>query len=719
MGIVSSIKDRFGWDSDGDKLPNEKAVVSKVEEFYKESDMTLMNSLYIEWFTNIAMRCGNQYIDIDSNFGRVNFPQSNVDRVRIICNRMQAMHTTKVGKLLMDAPVWSVTPDVKGEDGKDVARGDESLLRNLFNNEEMDAEKILFLGWAVDTGNIFWKIIWDHESGDEIEDMDGNTIREGDVRLLMVSPFEILCDPSAKDGVLRGEWVMHVHEESLDFIKSEWPERGEMVSAETDRTQRAFYLKKVGNIIGNSGEFYAGEDKKKEKVAVVKELFFRPDSKNQKGRYMVVANGRWLNPTPEGKVAQLPYRHLYASRRFEREPFPFVQTRDLPVSGSPWGRGTMQDEIPIQKGYNRTWSQIIENANYFGNLKLLSPTGASISMEAYDDSGNEIVSFTSGFGEPHFMQPHSLPSHVTNLIGMYQQEFMAVAGIHEVTQGQKPPVGVTSGIAISQLQQSDDVRMQPTQIFFRSALRKAGEHALALYREFMVDGESRQVNVLGKEGYESIKVDRDKMGDSIPMVRVQLQSETAWEREVKRKQVQEAYKTGLFGDPNDPQVRKTVLSALEYGDLQKFFEDYEMDERNAKQNIDDIENGKLQVIGENEGPPDSLGQPTKIPQQGIPAEAWEDHNVHLRVYNNFRKSEKWRGWAPQMKQILNELAEVHAKMLAPPPPEPPPPRVSLAISSKALPGEVAEMAGLRQPTPTTPEGIGGFSPATPDGTGAM
>ena len=720
MGVIESIKDRFGWDG-GDKAPNnERAVVSLVDDLYSETDRTLMSSLYLQWFVSIAMRSGLQYIDIDPKFGRINIPDSDRDRVRMIVNRMQASHMTKVGKLAMDNPVWSVTPEVNEEDAKDVARSDEALLRDLFNNEDVETDRLLFLGWAVDTGNVFWKIVWDKDLGDEITDLEGNGVREGDVRLIMVPPYEIIGDPSAKDGVLRGDWVMHAHEETLENIRAEWPEHGERVKAETDNSQRVFYYKRVTNIIGNIGDIYGHGEKDKGKKAILKELYYRPDAKNPQGRYIVVANGIWLNPTENGKVGPLPYPHLYSDRRFADEPVPFVQMRDLPISGSPWARGTMQDQVPIQKGYNRTWSQTIENANYFGNLKLLSPRGAKISTEAYDDSGNEVIEYTPGFGEPHFMAPASLPAHVMSLFELYPREFMAVSGMYEVTSGQRPQ-GVNSGVALAQLQQSDDVRMQPTQVFYRSCLKKAGEHALALYREFMVDGEERQVKVSGEEGFESVTVVREKMGDKAPLVRVKLQSDTAWERELKRQQVQNAYEKGLFGNPQDPQVRKTVLGALEYGDLQKFFEDSEMDEKNAKRNIEDIEQGNLVQVGMTEGPVGPMGISQQLPKLGLPAENWEDHATHIRIYNNFRKSLKWRQWPPDKKRILNDLAEAHAKMLVPPP-EPVQPKINLSVNAKALPEQVAELANLPKPSPATLPGIGGpmgEPPATPGGIGPM
>ena len=177
----------------------------------------------------------------------------------------------------------------------------------------------------------------------------------------------------------------------------------------------------------------------------------------------------------------------------------------------------------------------------------------------------------------------------------------------------------------------------------------------------------------------------------------------------------------MFGNPQDPQVRKMVLGALEYGDLQKFFEDSEMDEKNAKRNIEDIEQGNLVQVGMTEGPVGPMGISQQLPKLGLPAENWEDHATHIRIYNNFRKSLKWRQWPPDKKRILNDLAEAHAKMLVPPP-EPVQPKINLSVNAKALPEQVAELANLPKPSPATLPGIGGpmgEPPATPGGIGPM
>jgi hypothetical protein len=735
-----------------DNPPNEKKVVGFVDSLADTKSNPLIEQFHRQWYTNIAFRRGYQWIQVAPDSRSITVPPEEYDRVRMTVNKILQIHMAKMARLSKETPIWGTDyEDLDDEDARDAARADEALLKSIFNSEEMEVEQLWFLSWAIDTGNAFWKPCWDADAGgyldtfDFSEDDGGGTegdrenpdgseeskiirpdafqinegeIPAGDAKLLLVPPFDIIRENWAKP-LKHSRWVIHLHDDSLEQILEDWPERGKLVKPEKDDSNRAYYQKKLQALLPS--QFGAGgySSDSKRRQATVKHYYGQPTPKRPHGTYICIANGIWLNPFPgkDGFVpAPLPYEYLWKCKK----KFPFIEMIDIPVSGSGIGMATVENLIPPQKGYNRVFSQMIENGNNFGNIKATAHRDANLETEAFDDSGNEVV-YYDGDKPPGFIQPPSLPNQVTGQFPLYESAFMDISGQHEPTRGQAPG-GVTSGIALQQLQESDDSRNHPTMVFFRHALKEAGEHILYLYREMMSDGETRSVRYREKQNgdykhsYETIS--KDQLPPKFH-ISVQLESTTNRTRETRRQQIQNAFQMGILGDQNDPRVKKKVLAALEFGGLQQFFMDNELDQKNARENIDKIERGELEPIGPGQPVMGANGTPLvgidgqpmpPPPMMGIKVNPWEDHGEHLEVYNNFRKSERFKTWPPEKQDILNRLAEGHAKALEPPPPPPPQPKVSISAKQDLAPGQVESYLELPPPAAPPP---GAVPPAPP------
>lgn len=700
MGVISAARKFMGLDNQ--RAPNTDKMVNLVEKFYKQREKSVLEQYHRQWFYNIAMRRGHQWIRPSTTTNEILPPPEDENRVRMKINEMLGIHTLKVAKLTKENPVWTVSVDIEDEDAKEIARNNELLLKYAFTREDIELQRLKLLGWAVDTGNAFWKIIWDHEAGDTLSDpFSGESVSQGDVKFILVPPFDITFSWNTKEKMEDADWVLHSHEESLSTIRDEWPNTGEMVKAERDNSQISFYQKKLLALVGNQSDYYGSQDTLDKETAVVKEWYAKPCKKYPEGAYIAIANGVWLNPTESGETPPLPYQHLRNDREM---PYPFVHMVDLLVSGSPWGIGTMENCIEPQKGKNRVFSQIIENSNNFGNIKVLAPKGAELQSEAFDDSGNEVIEYNDTNGTaPTYLTPTSLPNYVIEQVNMFDKALMSIGQYEAASRGEVPS-GVRSGVAIARLQDADDSRVNPTMIAYRSALRKAGKHVLNLYREFMLDDEERVVKILGQNGVDSHIISKQKLGGNFTIY-VELESQAAWSREVRREQIQNAYQMGLIGDQNDPKVKQKVLEALEFGHLKQIFSDNNLDESNAKENIERIDQGNLEILQPPQptGTIDFSGNPISTPPvMGIKANPWEDHAIHIQTYNNFRKGKRWRMWDPRKQQILNDLAEAHARFLNAPPP-PVQPKVSLSGSIKDLPPEMfSKVTGIEMPTPPMP-----------------
>lgn len=422
---------------------DEESFIAEVDKRIRSQEV-ILRDFNRQWFVNVAMRRGLQYIQTHAGTGLVVMPPDSEDRVRIVVNKMLGIHQTRVAKLCTDLPHLEAVPASAQEEDKDLARKGTKLLSWVWANEDMVEKMITALSWMVDCGDAFFHIYWDTDKGTEIPcykrhegpitenmpykldsdgyvlDGDGNRIEErlaiGDVAIDVHPPFDIINDGAAT-RLQDSNWIIIQVATSIQDIRKKWGDRGRKVSPERDLNTRAYFQRRLQTMVGNQSTYFAPEPKQYEDMAILKTMYERPTDKYPEGRRIVVANGVLL------ESGSMPYEHgLY----------PLVKVSDIEVSGSFWGISTMENLIPIQKGYNRTWSQILENANNMGNIKVWAEKGHGLQKESYDDTGTEFLEVEPGH-PINQLQPAELPGYVQNQLSWYDKAFEDVSGMHEVT----------------------------------------------------------------------------------------------------------------------------------------------------------------------------------------------------------------------------------------------------------------------------------------------
>ncbi len=693
--------------SDKDEVVDEHSLIAEVDRKIKWSE-PILQAFHRQWFVNIAMRRGMQYIQTHTTAKAIILPPESEDRVRMIVNKMLGIHQTRLAKMTKDIPRLEVIPGSADEDDKDQARKGTKLLDWLWQNQHMPEKLVKEKGWDIDCGSAFLYVYWDHNAGPKVPiyekhkgpisgkepyqiDADGYMLDEsgqrvikeisiGDVAVKVISAFEIIND-GISDTVEDSHWIALVQAMSLKDIRAQWPERGEKVTAERDIATRAYYQRRLMSMVGNQSEFFTPESTGTEELATVKTYFERKSDKYPEGRYIVVSNGVLLEAGP------LPYAHGQ---------YPLIKFDDIEVSGSFWGIGTMENIIPVQKGYNRVWSQIIENGNNHGNIKLVADKNHGMHKEAYDDSGNEILEVEPGSNIVQ-LQPATLPAHVVNQVQWYNREFEDVSGQHEVSNA-RLPAGVKSGRAIMALQEQDDTRLAPTKLRFFRGLERLGVMALQLYEQFQT--EDRTYRIIGdtSQDIDEVTISKEEIQSMNKDVRVQTENLIAAHRRLQQEQIVEMWGEGLFGDQKDPEVRKHVLKLLEFGNVSDLFDEFAQDTARARVENEMFATGKgLMPL-----PDPKTGQSV----MSVEAFRFENQQIHLNMVNKFRKSPRYRQMTPEQRRGIDLHAEMHEAFLSQPnepaPPGPPPGAGASAPPPPMAPGAGGPMLPGMTPPPGAP-----------------
>lgn len=682
--------------SDKDDAPDETSLIAEVDKKVKGAEATLQ-SFHRQWFVNIAMRRGLQYIQTHANAKAITTPPESDERVRMIINKMQGIHQTRVAKIIEDLPKLECVPGSSQEDDKDLARKGTKVLDWLWENEDVESKLEELAEWMVDCGTGFLMARWDPEKGpiiptyqmhegpvtgkedykvDEegyILDKDLKRIEDeetiGDVAIDFIPSFDIIND-GVSPTVEKSKWLVIQQGMFLSDIIDRWSERGERVKPEKDMSERAYYQRRLLSMVGNESQYFATDSECDEKMATVKTYLERKSKKYPKGRIIVVANGVLL------QSGSMPYGN--------GSKFPIIKFGDIKVSGAFWDIGTMENLIPPQKGLNRTFSQLTENANNMGNVKLMAPKKHGMVKGAYDDSGNEVIEYKQGF-KPEQLRPAEMPAYIQNQIDRYDKAFEDISGMHEVTNS-SAPAGVTAAKAIIALQKQDDTRLAPTRKRFFKGLQKLGSICLELYGQYQE--EERTYRIIGSkvDDLEEFSISKEEVQSLNKDVRIQTENILASQKSLQQENVRDYYSTGLFGDPADPKVRKRILQILEFGNISDFFEEQNSDTSQAKD-----ENTQFLLKKDMITMTDPL---SGKPIQTIEAFKFEDHDIHLYEHNVLRKSKRYRQMTKEDQRAVDIHCDIHEAFKATAD-NPPVPNDNAGAQDTAVPQDGTEV----QPEP--------------------
>jgi hypothetical protein len=693
-GLIDSFKAAMFASPERDDpfAQDEESLLAEMDRLEKEQKDVLRH-FHKSWFYQIAMRIGSQWIQAHPD-GYAIMPDNDDGHVRMVVNRMLAIHQTKLGKLLKNEPWFEIRADNSSYRSRKKARKG-NMVADYVYAEQKAKLKIKTLGtWCIDTGTAFLYAYWDTTLGDKVVkhkvhagqviggqavdeannplgfavdgegfvlDEQGQKVvesesRAGDVRIEVVPPFDIVPYGIKHDGSYRG--IIYISAHPTAALKAQYPEFADDINSEEEKSERLKYYRQIQGIVSN--EWYqATEKQKEEKVTFVRQLFEEPSPAAPDGRYVKRIGKKIIEQGP------LPYKH---------KRIPLIRFIDIENSGQPFGMGTMQNLCAPQKGYNRSLSQLIENANTHANVKWKATRNAELEQEAIDDSTDEVIVYNQG-ATVEQMTPAGMPNYFMDLVGrMYPQLFQDISGQHDVTMGQAPGE-VRSGYAIEQLVGQDDVRNTGTHIHFSAALQELGEQVMALYEEHL-GAQNRTFHIRGTG--RGVEVSPDDLTDLWKNVSVDAGTQLNGGMYQSREQILELWKNGLFGDPQDPKVRKKVMEMYEFGNIDSLFENVDQDTDWSEEENDIFMSGDTtKFVDYTPQDPmkeqlDEQGNP--MPVKTLEVQEWEEHDVHIQNHDSLRKTREYRELPLPQKRAIDTHVDWHfdKKIAAQPAPPPAP-----------------------------------------------
>lgn len=650
--------------SDGDELvyvPNdrEKAILSTIKGRYEEKDLT-KRAYEKTWFINGSFIRGHHYVSYNDASKTFEVPYKVPQhRVRLSINYILAYYRRTRARLTAHKPALFTRPATTDQEDVERARLDQKVLDSEFYRLNQQAKLKATVGWMLECGTGLRYISWnpwagaplyedkpvidpntgqpalDPETGEPLTervpmlDEEGRHLHEGENELEVVSPFEITNDPMATD-IDDSEWILRSKIRTLTWICQHYPKLGKFVKKE-DVHLHDFYQKRIRQMVGIHGfasdlESNADAGDSGQPSAVVHEYWERPSPKYPRGRNVVVANNVVLHD------GENPYDH---------QMLPFEKMDELKVSGRFWGMAMVEQAIPLQRNLNRARSAEVENRTLMGRPKWLVPRTAKVRQTAFDSEAGEKIDYTPGpRGEVPTIVPPP-PTHQSTQIEIQHtiNDMQEILSYHEVSRGILPSANIP-GVAVEKLQQADDTSMGDTASNMEHGLVRLGRMLLSNCAQFWKEdrlvragGEVARVEAMRVRGDDL--VGKNANADYFD-VRMIAGSTLTRDPASQRQLVKEMIEFGIL----DPVIHKdAILKILDVSEIETAFEEDRLDEQWAERENELMERGEF-----------------CLPRD------FENHDIHLKILDRFRKTERYRKLPPHIKTLFDNHAALHKKV---------------------------------------------------------
>lgn len=640
-------ENRLEYNAPEDEKARVKAIVDKYEEG-KRSKETYERT----WFINGAFVVGHHYVSWNDLKSLFEVPvRMSPFKIRLVVNIVLAYFRRTKARLTGAKPgVW-VRPASTDEKDVERARIQEKVLD--YELERLGHQERLKegVGWMLEASCWFYYLRWnpyagpplfqeepviDPETGQPqldpetqepitqqvpLTDQFGRQLHRGENELEIVSPYEIVGDPRSKSPE-DSPWLIRAGVKTTTWIRDNYPEKGKFVKGKKEYVN-TFYEQRLRNTVGIAGEEASANEQ--DDSAVVYEYWEQPTVKYPEGRNVVTADGIELFSGPN------PYRH---------KKIPLIMVGEVMIPGRFWPMSMIEQIIPLQRNYNRGRSQEVENRTLHGRPKMLVPTVCKVRQDAFDAEPGEKISYQIGpRGEkPELMAPQSTAQATSQEIAQTMADIQEVSSWHEVSRGILPSANIP-GVGIEKLQVADDTSLGETAGNIDIGIVKLCKMILHNCAQFWEEdrlvragGEAARMMAMNVTGSDLIG---DDPGADYYDVQIMPQSTILKDKAKQREDVQAMIEMQVL----DPMIhREKILKMLDVANIDEIFADDHLDEVRAQQENEMMERGQF---------------PT--PRD------FENHAIHLKIIDRFRKTERYRRLDPQIQVLFDTHAQLHVQ----------------------------------------------------------
>lgn len=580
------------------------------------------------WQLNINFLIGNQYCDINSNNILKEVDKNYYWEQREVFNHIAPLIETRVAKLANVRPTMTVLPASNDEDDISNAKVCKDILKSLSN--KLDFSKLVAEAtrWSEICGTSFYKVVWNDSAGSVVGLSPlGEKIYEGDVDIIVCSPFEIYPDSNSCANLSHTKSLIHARSYNIETIEGLWG-----ISVE-GRDIDSYSLSSV-----NANGITTGMNKVSKTIkhnqAMVLEKYEMPTKKHPNGRLIVVVENELVF------LGDLPYKNLKDGERG----FPFVRQISVEQPSLFWGGSVVDRTIPIQRAYNAVKNRKHEFMNRL-SMGVLTVEDGSIDIDTLEEEGispGKILVYRQGSNMPRMLTTESVPVSFSEEEERLLNEFLNVSGISDLFTTNSAQLSNLSGVALQLLVEQENARISASGENIGFAIKEVAQQILRLYKQFVTH--ERMSRVVGSNGMANFFY-WDRGNISSDDIAFDTESEYGQTIAQRRTMIFDLLKQGILHDENGKlsnDMRHKILEMLGFGVWEDTLDENSLQIQKAKRE-------NLELLTNN-----------------IKPEVLEIHNHDLHIQNHtaFMLSGEWEKAVknnPKLEEIMLEHIRTHKR----------------------------------------------------------
>lgn len=528
-----------------ENLTPEEKLAEEVERDFLERQ-TARKRLERGWQININFVNGKQYCGLDAKGEIFEEEKDYYWQDKRVFNHIASIVDIRLSKLSHVRPALVVRAASEEEDDKKSASLSSAILAAAYEDADLDGAMNAASAWSEICGTAFYKVLWNDCGGREIGvTADGRRVREGNVGVAALSPFEIYPYSLAIENVDDQPSIIHAKALPISEINALYGI--ELAPRKEDKNKPS-----VGDWCGNMLDLR----EKSEEFELVLERYEKPSAERPDGRLTVVAGGTLLFD------GVLPYINGENGTRG----YPFVKQTSLAMPGSFFGTSVVDRLIPLQRAFNAVKNRKHEFLNRI-SMGTVAVEDGSVDLDDFSQGGlapGQIIVYRQGANPPEMLTLGSVPDEFGKEETALLEEFGRVSGTGDLSENADSFAGITSATGLQLILDQDEQRLSLTYGSIKRAAKQIGRHILRLYRQFT--DTVRLMRYAGANGETSVLAFRgsDIASDDVT---IEADSDLNMTTAQKRTVLYEMIDRGLFADGNgniSPSNKRKLLEMLGY-----------------------------------------------------------------------------------------------------------------------------------------------------------
>ena len=547
-------------------------------------------------------------------------------------NRVQPMVRTELAALTAQKPSAVVVPASSEDDDLFAAQAGECVYESVYSRIDLEYWFGIAAMWQVVAGNGFLKIWWNPTK------LDFDAKVTGDFEITAPPPFQIFVPDMLEPEIQNQSWVAHSFVKPIEQLRRMYPEELKDVelkpSQYTSRTEIDGAVKQVDRT-----------ETAPDSCQVI-EMWIKP------GCHDSFPNGG-LVTLVEDQLVQISHEFPYAHGNFPFYHFKHIET------GTFYAESPVTPIIELQQDYNKLRGQIRESIIKMSRLQILAAKGSIITSKWTNEIGL-IIETRPGLPDPRPFPVQELPNYLWQELQQLTVDIEDITGQHQVTRGQAPGQGVTAATAINALQEKDDAFRSPAYRSIEKGFRDLGRDIIQLAIQYW--DVPRMVKVVGTDSAFDVLVLRGADLSNSTDLRMEAGSALPTSKAAKQAFIMDLMAQG-FVPPEEG------LKLMEMGGTNAVVDKMRIDERQAQRENIKLKNltpEEIAMFQEDWMAQQNIGQETDeplMPPPVIPVNTWDNHEVHIKVHNDFRKSQAYEQLPSEIKTLFQQHVLMHEQVM--------------------------------------------------------